>query len=341
MTHSQDLAAKVQQAIDLKTKPPSSLGRVEALALQMAVAQQTTEPKADPACLLLFAGDHGLVESGVSAWPSEVTAQMVLNFLAGGAAANVFARSNGIDIQVVDAGVIGELPAHPELIRANIRKGTRNALNEDALTPDEVDNALTFGADLAKQKVTAGAKVIALGEMGIGNTSSATLLTHAIEGIDLETLTGPGAGLDKEGVSRKLEILKQTAARRPGTLSPKDALSAFGGLEISMMAGALIGAAQSKAVVLVDGFIASASALVALRMRPELSDNVVFAHKSKETGHQAMMQALDANPLLDLELRLGEGSGALLAFPLLRNACAMLNEMATFESAGVSGKEDG
>ena len=341
MKNSSDLKAQVQQAIDIKTKPPGSLGRIESLALQMAVAQGTLEPKADPACLLLFAGDHGLVEAGVSAWPSEVTAQMVLNFLSGGAAANVFARSNGIDIQVVDAGVMGELPDHPELIRANIRKGTRNALREDALTPDEVEAALKFGAKLASEKVSSGCKVIALGEMGIGNTSSATLITHALEGINLETLTGPGAGLDGDGVSRKLEILKQTAARRPGPLSPKDALSAFGGLEISMMAGALIGAAQANAIVLVDGFIASSAALAALRMEPELTGNVIFAHKSKEPGHKSMLEALNVEPLIDLDLRLGEGSGALLAFPLLRNACAMLNEMATFESAGVSGKEEG
>ena len=341
MANSADFKAQVQQAIDIKTKPPGSLGRIERLALQMAVAQGTLEPKADPACLLLFAGDHGLVEAGVSAWPSEVTAQMVLNFLSGGAAANVFARSNGIDIQVVDAGVVGELPDHPELIRANIRKGTRNALNEDALTLEEVAAALSFGAKLATEKVTSGCKVIALGEMGIGNTSSASLITHALEEIDLETLTGPGAGLDGEGVSRKLEVLKQTAARRPAPLSPKDALSAFGGLEICMMAGALIGAAQANAIVLVDGFIASSAALAALRMEPELKGNVVFAHKSKEPGHKSMLEAMDAEPLIDLDLRLGEGSGALLAFPLLRNACAMLNEMATFESAGVSGKEEG
>ena len=341
MANSADFKAQVQQAIDIKTKPPGSLGRIERLALQMAVAQGTLEPKADPACLLLFAGDHGLVEAGVSAWPSEVTAQMVLNFLSGGAAANVFARSNSIDIQVVDAGVVGELPDHPELIRANIRKGTRNALNEDALTLEEVSAALSFGAELAAEKVASGCKVIALGEMGIGNTSSASLITHALEEIDLETLTGPGAGLDGEGVSRKLEVLKQTAARRPAPLSPKDALSAFGGLEICMMAGALIGAAQANAIVLVDGFIASSAALAALRMEPELKGNVVFAHKSKEPGHKSMLEALDAEPLIDLDLRLGEGSGALLAFPLLRNACAMLNEMATFESAGVSGKEEG
>ena len=333
-------SARVQMAIDNKTKPPGSLGRLEELALAMALAQETDAPSADPARLLLFAGDHGLVEEGVSAWPSEVTAQMVLNFLSGGAAANVFARTNGAEITVVDAGVVGDLPDHPELVRANIRKGTRNSRIEDALTAEETEQALEFGKQLAAEAVGEGCKVIALGEMGIGNTSSAALLVHAIEDISLETLTGPGAGLDQKGISHKLEILKAAASRKPGKLAPLDALSAFGGLEIAMMTGALIAAAQMKTIVLVDGFIASAAALAALRMHPGLHPNVVFAHRSHEPGHRAILDALKARPLLDLQMRLGEGSGALIALPLLRSACAMLNEMATFESAGVSGKEE-
>lgn len=333
-------AERIQQEINIKTKPPGSLGQIETLALQMAVAQKTDNPMADPARLLLFAGDHGLVEEGVSAWPSEVTAQMVLNFLAGGAAANVFAKANAIDISVIDAGVMADLPDHPDLFRANIRKGTRNALKENALTLQEAGAAIAFGEELASDEASVGTKVIAIGEMGIGNTSSAALLAHAIEGISLEVLTGPGAGLDNHGIHKKLGVLKRTAQRRPGKLEPMDALCAFGGLEIACMAGALIGAAQANAVVLVDGFIATSAALCALRMHPELAQNVVYAHKSKEPGHQAILDALNAKPLIDLDLRLGEGSGALLAFPLLRSACAMLNEMATFESASISGKEE-
>lgn len=335
-----NLLKKVRAHIDNKTKPPGSLGRIEQLALQMAGAQGVELPVADPAKLLLFAGDHGLTEEGVSAWPGEVTTQMVLNFLAGGAAANVFARSNHIKITVVDAGVTGELPDHPTLVRGNIRKGTRNAMNSDALTSDEVEKALEFGAQLAVDAVNSGIRVIALGEMGIGNTSSASLLIHAVEGIGLETLTGPGAGLDDEGVKRKLEILQKVAARRAGKLSPADALAAFGGLEITMMAGALIGAASAGGVVLVDGFIATSAALMALRARPDALSRVIFAHRSKEPGHRSTLEALGVEPLIDLDLRLGEGSGALLAFPLLRNACAMLAEMATFESASVSGKSE-
>lgn len=334
------IADAVTHEIGIKTKPPGSLGRIEALALQIAAAQSTKTPAADPARLLLFAADHGLVEEGVSAWPSEVTTQMVANFLSGGAAANVFARSNGLEITIVDAGILGDLPDHPDLARANIRKGTRNAMNEDALTQQELDRALSFAADLASRHVKDGAKVIALGEMGIGNTSSATLITHAIEGIPIDILTGPGAGLDDEGTRRKAEILTRVAARRPGKLTPEEALCAFGGLEIAMLAGALIGTASAGGVVLVDGFIASAAALAALRARPDALPATVFAHRSKEPGHRLMLEALGVEPLIDLDLRLGEGSGALLAFPLLRNACAMVNEMATFESAGVSEKND-
>ena len=335
----EQFSTQISAAIDIKTKPPGSLGRIEELALKIGACQHSLSPAADPARLFIFAGDHGLTAEGVSAWPSEVTTQMVLNFLSGGAAANVFARTNNIGITVVDAGVIGELPDHADLERANIRKGTRNAMVEDAMSADELEAALSFGAKLAQDAVAQGTKVILLGEMGIGNTSSATLLAHKLEGIDIQTLTGPGAGLDNEGVNRKVETLKKVASRRPEDLSAQEALAAFGGLEIACMAGALIGAANAGAVVLVDGFIASSAALCALRARPEAAAYTIFSHCSKEPGHVAMMAAIGEDPLIDLDLHLGEGTGALLAFPMLRNACAMLNEMATFESAGVSGKE--
>ncbi len=336
---SDDLAAEVQAAIDIKTKPPGSLGRIEALALQLALAQDSAAPSAK-ATLLLCAGDHGLTAEGVSAWPSEVTAQMVLNFLGGGAAANVFARAAGAEIRILDCGVMAPLPDHPDLRRAAIRNGTRNARHEDALTGDEVTAALAFGAAEARAAVADGARVIALGEMGIGNTSAAALLVHALTGIQLGDLVGAGAGLDEAGVSRKLSVLTDCAARRPAPLAPLDALAAFGGLEIAAMAGALIGAASARAAVLVDGYIATAAALVALAARPEARPYVIFAHNGHEAGHAHMLTYLEASPLLALDLRLGEGSGALLALPLLTAATAMLAEMATFESAGVSGKAD-
>lgn len=334
-----ELGEAVQAAIDAKTKPTGSLGRIEALALQMALAQGTARPAADPARLFIFAGDHGIVAEGVSAWPQEVTAQMVRNFLAGGAASTVFARVSGAAVTVVDAGVAAEIGAAPGLVRAGIRRGTRNAAVEDALTAGEVARALAFGAGLAAAAADAGARVIALGEMGIGNTSAAALVAHGVAGIGLGVLAGPGAGLDAAGVDRKLAVLARAAGRRPGPLVPEDALAAFGGLEIAAMTGALIGAASRRAVVLVDGFIATAAALAALSARPEARGCCVFAHRSKEPGHRAMLEWLGVKPLIDLDLRLGEGTGALLALPLLRAACAMLNEMATFESAGVSGRQ--
>lgn len=328
---------EAQAKIDGKTKPPGSLGRIEELALLVAGAQQSLDPQADPARLFIFAGDHGLTQEGVSAWPSEVTTQMVLNFLAGGAAANVFAKTNGIELSIVDAGIAGDID-HPDLIKADIAKGTANALHEDAMTADQTEKALRFGAELALKAADEGIKTVLLGEMGIGNTSSATLLAHKIAGLDLQALTGPGAGLDAPGVKRKLEILTMATARRPEALNPQEALAAFGGFEIAMMAGALIGAASKNMIVLVDGFIASAAALCALTARPEAAPYMVFSHRSNEPGHQLMLEAMKAEPLLDLDLRLGEGTGALLAFALLRSACAMLCDMASFQSAGVSGK---
>lgn len=334
------LSDRVRADIDIKTKPPGSLGRIEELAVTLAGAQDNLRPSADPARLLIFAADHGLTAEGVSAWPSEVTTQMVANFLAGGAAANVFAKTNNVALSIIDSGIIGELPDIKDLIKANIKKGTNNALHEDAMSNKELHLALEFGAQLASDFASKGDKVILLGEMGIGNTSSATLLAHAIHQFDIETLTGPGAGLDKEGVSKKIITLKKVAKRKPGKLTALDALQAFGGLEIAMMAGAMIGAASQKAAILVDGFIASSAAMCAISARPEVAHYAIFSHYSKEPGHKAMLNAMKANPLLDLDLRLGEGTGALLALPILRNACNMLGDMATFESAGVSSKED-
>ena len=353
------LGARVQGAIDQKTKPPGSLGRIESLALQIALAQETEAPSADPAHLIIFAGDHGLVAEGVSAWPQEVTTQMVLNFAGGGAAANVFARTNNVSLTVADAGVAADLgeiagavslsdftpettpaPDHgaaPAIVSAGIRHGTRNAALEDALTAEEVSQALAFGAGMAARVIDAGVRVLALGEMGIGNTASAALLGHVVAGLDLKALTGPGAGLDASGVSRKHEILTRTAARR-AVKGPEDALAAFGGLEIAAMAGALIGAAHSRTPVLVDGFIATAAALVACTARPETMPYAIFAHRSHEPGHRLMLDHLGAEPVLDLDLRLGEGTGALLALPLLRASCAMVGQMATFENAGISGR---
>ncbi len=364
-----DLDEAIRLAIDAKTKPPGSLGRVEALAARIARIQGTLTPRLRRCRLTLFAGDHGVASEGVSAYPQAVTRQMVANFLAGGAAANVFARANGVEIAVVDAGVAGAPFDAPGLVSRRIAPGTRNFAAEPAMTREQYEAALRAGVELgagADARVAAetgdgaigeaeahaeahagegeregtGVDAAAFGEMGIANTSSATLIAHKLTGAPLDALTGRGTGLDDDGLARKLRVLARAADRTADRLSPDEGLREYGGFEIVMMAGAMIGAARAGAVVVVDGFIASAAALAADALAPTLRDYLVFAHRSAEPGHEVVLDALGASPLLDLGMRLGEGTGALLAWPILRSAAAMLSDMASFESAGVSGPNE-
>ena len=331
---SRALDPAIRRAIDAKTKPLGALGVLEAIAAQVARIQNTLTPRLQRCRLTLFAGDHGIAEEGVSAYPQAVTRQMVANFLAGGAAANVLARTNGVDLQVVDAGVAGDPVEAPGLVSRRIAPGTRNFAAAPAMTAEQRDSALSAGEALG---AAVGADAAAFGEMGIGNTSSATLVAHKLTGAGLEALVGRGAGLDDAGLARKHEILERAARRTAPRLDPAEALREYGGFEMVMMAGAMSGAARTGAVVLVDGFIAGVAALAAVGMAPALRDYLVFAHRSAEHGHGAVLAALDARPLLDLDMRLGEGTGALLAWPVLQCAAAVLAEMASFESAGVSG----
>ena len=330
------LAEAVQRAIDVKTKPPGALGRVESLAVELALAQHSAEPAADPCAALLFAGDHGLVEEGVSAWPQEVTAQMVLNFLSGAPRPAFLRAPRGRSCASSTPGSRARCPSIP-------RSAGPASAPAPATPPARTRSPLlrwrprsTSARRRRWRPMRGGACVIALGEMGIGNSSSAALLGAAVTGIPLETLTGPGAGLGQGGLGAKRAALARAQARRPGRLAPADALAAFGGLEIAAMSGALIGAASARAAVLVDGFIATAAATVALAARPEARTACLFAHRSAEPGHAALLAHLGADPLLALEMRLGEGTGALLALPLLRASAAMLQEMASFAEAGVS-----
>ena len=329
-------AAEFRALVDAKAKPPGALGRIEDLAVRLALIQNRPDPALDAAVLMVFAGDHGLNQDGVSAYPSAVTVAMVATFLAGKASANAFARAVNATVQVVDAGVDADLPQHPALIAAKVRKGTRNAANEPALTPQEVDLALSRGAELAIQALTSDFDILVVGEMGIGNTASAALILHRLGGFALDDCIGVGAGHDAEGMARKRAVLARAAARSAATL-PKDVAAEFGGLEIVMMAGALLGAASLRRPVLVDGFICSAAALLAVRMNPKVADYLIFSHCSAEKGHALMLQALGAQPLLDLGLRLGEGTGALLALPMVRAAARMLSEVATLDDV-LSGK---
>lgn len=327
------LAARLQQRMDSKTKPLGSLGRIESLARQLGLILGTESPDLHAPQLVVFAGDHGLAARGVSAYPSDVTWQMVENFLAGGAAVSVLARQNGIGLTVVDCGVRHEFAPRPGLVVRKVAAGTADALEGPAMTATERDQALAHGAALVQ---ALPGNVLLLGEMGIGNTSAASLLMARLTGLDIADCTGAGTGLDALAVQRKIGVLRAVLVRHPQAALPLDALAAFGGFEIAAMTGAVLQAASERRVVVVDGFIASAAVLVAAALRPAVLQRCVFAHRSGERGHALMLAHLKAEPLLDLGLRLGEGSGAALAWPLLVSACAVLREMASFESAGVS-----
>ena len=332
VSHARDVA--IQRAIDAKTKPRSALGVIETLAAQIARIQDTLTPRLDRCRLIIFAGDHGIAAEGVSAYPQEVTRQMLSNFLAGGAAANVFARVNGVELHIVDAGVAGVAVHAPGLTSRRIDAGTRNSAVEAAMTPEQCEAALDSGREIGENSA---AEAAAFGEMGIANTSSASLIVHKLTGVELDVLIGCGTGLDAAGLAHKHAVLSRAAARTPARIDASRALREYGGFELVMLAGAFIGAAQAGAVVLVDGFIAAAAALAAIELAPPLRDYLVFAHRSVEPGHRAVLETLAVRPVLDLDMRLGEGTGALLAWPLLKCAAAMLSDMATFETAGVSG----
>ena len=337
-TVDRTLDAELAAKIDNKTKPLGALGQLEALASRIGRIQNTLTPAFTAPHLLVFAGDHGAAKAGVSAFPQDVTWQMVENFLAGGAAINVFARLNGLALKVIDAGVAHDFGGREGLIDAKTGPGTRNYIEEAAMSVAECEAALANGARIAHELAGAGCNVVGFGEMGIGNTASASLITHALTGTSLAACVGRGTGLDDEGLSRKRDLLTQ-AANRAALAKDADAmtvLAEFGGFEIVMMAGAMLGAAERGMTLLIDGFIVTSALLAAARIDPTILDYCIFCHRSAEPGHQAQLAALAAEPLIDLGLRLGEGTGAALAWPLVKAAVAFLNEMASFEAAGVS-----
>lgn len=328
-----DLAARLQQRIDRKTKPPGALGRLETLALQIGLVLGTEAPRLQAPQLVVFAADHGLARRGVSAYPQEVTWQMVDNMLAGGAACSVFARAAGIALTVVDAGVAHDFGPRAGLVDHKLARGTADASQGPAMPAAHAEAALAAGAQVVRGLP---GNVLLLGEMGIGNTSSASLLLARLAGVPLEAAVGRGTGLDADGLVRKRGLLAEVLQRHAEARTPLAALAAFGGYEIAMLAGAMLQAGAERRLVIVDGFIAGAAALVACGLQPALRDLLVYAHLGAEQGHGAMLQALDARPLLQLGLRLGEGSAAVLAWPLVDAAARMLCEMASFESAGVA-----
>ena len=327
------LAQKLQQALDSKTKPLGSLGRLESLALQTGLILGTDQPRLERPQMLVCAADHGLAARGVSAYPSDVTWQMVENFLSGGAAVSVLARQHGLALTVVDCGVRHDFAPRPGLLVRKVAPGTADASAGPAMSMAQCLQAIQAGRDVVQGLP---GNVVLLGEMGIGNTSVASMLLARLAGLPIADCTGAGTGLDDAAVQRKVAILGEVLTLHAQATAPLDALAAFGGFEVATLVGVVLQAARERRVVLVDGFITTAAVLVAHALQPHVLQRCVFAHRSGERGHGLMLDHLGAQPLLDLGLRLGEGSGAALAWPLLESACTVLRNMASFASAGVA-----
>jgi nicotinate-nucleotide--dimethylbenzimidazole phosphoribosyltransferase len=336
--HDAALAARVQYRIDHKTKPLGALGRLEALAVQMALVQGSEAPRLLQPQLVVFAADHGIAAQGVSAYPAAVTQQMVANMLAGGAAVSVLARQHGLTLTVVDCGVAAAIAPQTGLVVAKVRHGTSDSSLTPAMSMAECAAAIDHGHTLLRGLP---GNVLLLGEMGIANTSAAALLMARLTGLPINECAGRGTGLDDAGLAHKTAVLAralQRLQRHAQATEPLQALAALGGLEIATMAGAVLQAAEENRLIVVDGFITTAAVAVAAAFEPGVLQRCVFAHGSAETGHARWLAELGVQPLLDLGLRLGEGSGAALVWPLLKSAELLLAQMASFESAGVSGR---
>jgi len=337
-------ADAAREQLDRLTKPPGSLGRLELIAVQLAAIAATSPPPVPTApAVAVFAGDHGVVAEGVTPWPQEVTAQMVANFCAGGAAINVFARQVGASVVVVDVGVATDIPVPdgavgtPILIRARVANGTANLATGPAMTADEVRAALDVGATTAADLVAGGAGCLVTGDMGIGNTTASAAVIAALTGRAAGEVTGRGTGIDDHRLAVKIAVVER-ALDRLGSRDPFVVLAEVGGLEIAALVGFIIGGAAARRPVLIDGVIAAAALVAAVAIAPEVLPFVIAGHRSVEPGASAVLEHLGLEPLLDLGMRLGEGSGACLAVPIVQAAARMLGEMATFDSAGVTEK---
>ena len=335
-TKNEAFEAKLQHKIDLKTKPLGALGILENIALKIGTIQQSLSPTITKPTIVVFAGDHGIAAKGeVNPFPQEVTSQMVYNFVNGGAAINVFSDTNNLDLQIIDAGVNHTFDSKLNIINAKVAFGTKNYQEEAAMSTEQCNEALQKGADIVRQIHENGCNTIGFGEMGIGNTSSASLLMAYFTNTNIASCVGSGTGLDTNGISKKAQILTDVFNK----YQPKsniEALATFGGFEIVMLTGAILKAAELKMTVIVDGFIVTAAFLAAHAINKNVIDYAVFAHNSNEQGHVKMLNFLNVKPILNLDLRLGEGTGAALAVPLLKASVNFLNNMASFESAGVT-----
>jgi len=326
---------------DRLTKPRGSLGRLEDIVCQIAAIRENVSVNVAKKQVYIFAGDHGVAAEGVSAYPQEVTPQMVLNFLQGGAAINALSNQVGAEVKVIDVGVKHNFNGLAGLIHKKVRPGTRNFIAGSAMTEAEASAAIGVGLELAQYASAEGVDLIATGEMGVGNTTASSAIAAALMKCDVEAVTGLGAGLTDTAKKHKIDIIKQAlAVNRERLTDPFNILAALGGLEIAGLCGLIIGGALHRIPMMIDGFIASAAALVAIKLNPAIQDFLIFAHQSKEPGHRLLLQHIGAKPILDLEMRLGEGSGAALAMSIVAAAVKLYSEMATFEEAQVSGKRD-
>ena len=327
------LRASIREKIDNLNKPKGSLGRLESLAEQICMIQQTLSPTLSHPCHLLFGGDHGIEREGVSVSPREVTWQQMVNFTRGGGGVNMFCRQHGFKLRIVDVGVDHDLSSIPGIIDRKIARGTRNFLHEPAMTDEEFCRAISIGSDLVDECLSEGCRVLSIGEMGIANTSPSSIWMHLLGGIPLAECIGAGSGLADEGIRHKYDILMRAAQQSPRETT--DILAYYGGFEMVAAIGAMLRAAEQRLLVLIDGFIMTACAIAAIRLHPAAQDYMLFAHQGDEAGHRRMLDIVGAKPLLSLGLRLGEGTGALCAFPIVDSAVRMMNEMNNFQSAGI------
>ncbi len=335
----EDAMAQAQARQNRLTKPPGSLGRLESLSIQVAGISGQMPPQVSRKVVFVMAGDHGVTEEEVSAYPSEVTAQMVLNFLRGGAAINVLARHVGAKVVVVDIGVKGLLEAQPNLISAKIAPGTQNMTRGPAMSREQALLAIQRGVELAEAEIRAGAQMLATGDMGIGNTTPSAAIAAALTGKPPAVCVGRGTGVDESGLARKISVVERAlAVNQPNPEDGLDVLAKVGGFEIGGLVGVILAGAAHRRPVVVDGFISTAAAMIAVRLAPRVRHYLIASHRSKEQGHTLMLDWLGLEPVFDLEMRLGEGTGAALAIMVVEAACKILAEMATFDEAGVSEK---
>ena len=321
------------------TKPAGALGRLETLSIQVAGITGQINPPLTERAVIVAAGDHGVTIEGVSAFPSEVTPQMVFNFLNGGAAINVLAQQAGARVVVLDAGVATELPDHPDLVNAKVASGTNNFTQGPAMTSEQAVQAIEAGITVVNREIEKGLHMVGTGDMGIGNTTPSSAICAVLTGADIAMVTGRGTGIDDTALQNKIDVIQRALNKnQPDSTNPLDVLAKVGGFEIGAIAGVVLGAAAHRIPVLVDGFISTAGALIAAALAPLSRDYMIAAHRSVEPGHKIMQQHLNLDPIFHLDLRLGEGTGSALAIPVVASAMATLNQMATFAEASVSGK---